>query len=81
MAMVEQVGDALLLARLATGEAWGRSAGRPSPGQHRQLRLELLAHLGHGAQKRVRDLLDDVELADLVWDGAEDGGDGLRVAG
>ena len=51
----------------------------PAARQGGQPGRQLLANPGHGVQNRVGQFLDDVELADLVGNGTEDQGNGLRV--
>lgn len=71
---IEQCGDFFLQPLASLGEPFGRFAGPPL-GQLGFLSGDLLAFLGQGAQDRLGQFRDGVELAHLMFDGAENLGD------
>ena len=78
MAMVKQVGDLLFEAFLASGQSavFPRRPAAAKPGQRA---FKLPADLGDGLQDGFREFRQDVELADLMFDRAEDLDDGCRI--
>lgn len=75
MTMVEQVGD-LAFDPFLGGNQFSMSPRGPSPADLRQGGLQVPTSLGYGMQDGLGQFCQDVELADLVRDRAEDLGNG-----
>jgi len=79
MTMCKEVCDLLLESFLAAGLELLRLRPGTTTGQLRHLRLQPLAHLGHGLEHGFRELREDVEFTDLMRYGTKDFRDRDRI--